>query len=184
MGGGDKPGTVSQMGTLEWVKPALKRAAPSSPTVTLHTSIQAELRAPLAEIQKGQNHSFTLPHSHLCIPRVYILYSTDTRQNNTHSQAQDCSLLVAPWGYIASPSPSAHREQNVDGYCPDAVVISLMLTQMSMGSSDRGLLIPHMNLAPKGGRRRGGVCVANMRELHEGAYITRDLSLALMGVFK
>ena len=69
----------------------------------------------------------------------------------------------------------------MDGYCPDAVIISLMLTQMSMGSGDKGFLIPHMNLAPKG--REEVESVANMRELHEGAYITHDLSLALMGVF-
>lgn len=48
---------------------------------------------------------------------------------------------------------------------------------MSMGSSDKGFLIPHMNVAPKG--RGEAVCV----ELHEGAYITHDLSLALMGEF-
>lgn len=70
------------------------------------------------------------------------------------------------------------------GYCPDAVLISLMLTQMSMGSSDKGFLIPHMNIAPKGREEACVcVCVANMRELHEGAYITHDLSLALMGAF-
>lgn len=90
--GGYKLGTVSQMGTLEWVKPALKRAVPFSPTVTLHTSIHAELRAPLAEIQKGQNHSFTLPHSHLCIPSVHeCMYCTATLKTHTrthiHTQA-------------------------------------------------------------------------------------------------
>lgn len=90
--GGDKLGTVSQMGTLEWVKPALKRAVPFSPTVTVHTSIHAELRAPLAEIQKGQNHSFTLPHSHLCIPSVHeCMYCTATLKTHTrthiHTQA-------------------------------------------------------------------------------------------------
>lgn len=67
------------------------------------------------------------------------------------------------------------------GYCPDAVIISLMLIQMSMGSSDKRFLISHMNLVPKG--REEVVCVANMRELHEGAYITHDLSPALMGMF-
>jgi len=69
----------------------------------------------------------------------------------------------------------------VAGFGPDAVTISLMLTQMSMGSSDEGFLIPHMNFAPKG--REKAVCVANSRELHEGAYITNDSSLALMGAF-
>lgn len=55
---------------------------------------------------------------------------------------------------------------------------------MSMGSSDKGFLIPHMNIAPKGREEACVcVCVANMRELHEGAYITHDLSLALMGAF-
>ena len=195
--GGDKLGTVFQMGTLEWVKPALKRTAPFPPTVTLHTSIQAELRAPLAETQKGQNHSFTLVHSpslhtrrvHGC---MYCTAQTHTRKHtpknrhthtHTHSQAQDCTLLVAPRGYTAllQPISTSGAGENVAGYCPDAVIISLMLTQMSMGSSDGGLLIPHMNLVPEGGEE--APCVANMRELHEGAYITHNLSPALMGVF-
>lgn len=54
---------------------------------------------------------------------------------------------------------------------------------MSMGSSDKGFLIPHMNIAPKG-REEACVCVCGKyEELHEGAYITHDLSLALMGAF-
>lgn len=111
---------------------------------------------------KSLFHTSTLPSLHtLCVHEcTYCTAQTETHKHTpkTHTQAQDCSLLVAPRGYIVSPSPSSHREQNVDGYCPDAVIISLMLTQMSMGSSDKGFLIPHMNLAPKGRRRRGGVC--------------------------
>lgn len=157
---GDKLGTVSQMGTLEWVKPALKRAAPfSSHCVTLHTSIQAELRALLAEIQKGQNHSFILPHTCLCIPclciRVHTVQHGLTNSTHTHSQAQDCSLLVTSSGYITQ------KAEEVSGFCPDVVIISLMLTQMSMGSGDKGFLIPHMNLAPKGRvcGKYGGSCM-------------------------
>lgn len=130
--------------------------------MTLHTSIQAELRAPLAEIQKGQNHSFTLPHSHLCIPRVYVLYSTagdsQTHTQSTHTHTLPGTRLLPPGRTVwlhRLPRPVEHGE---DGYCPDAVIISLMLAQMSMGSGDKGFLIPHMNLAPKGRRRRDGVC--------------------------
>ncbi len=112
---GDKLGTVSQMGTLEWVKPALKRAAPFSPTVTLHSSIQAELRAPLAEIQKGQNHSFTLPHSHLCIPCVCMSVRTvqhrqrltNTHQKHTHTPRHKTAPF---WSHrVATSPPPAHR---------------------------------------------------------------------------
>lgn len=122
--GGDKLGTVSQMGTLEWVKPALKSAAPFSPTVTLHTSIQAELRAPLAEIQKGQNHSFTLPHSHLCIPRVcvhectYCTAQTETHKHtakNTHT-LPGTRLLPSGrtvWLHRLPPGPSSQTWMDI-----------------------------------------------------------------------
>lgn len=153
------------MGTLEWVKPALKRAVPFSPTVTLHTSIHAELRAPLAEIQKGQNHSFTLPHSHLCIPSVHeCMYCTATLKTHTHTHTNRHKTAPFWSRRVATPPPPANRhnrDQSVAGYCPDAVLISLMLTQMSMGSSDKGFLIPHMNIAPKG---RGEACVCGKYE--------------------
>lgn len=138
--------------------------------MTLHTSIQAELRAPLADIQKGQNHSFTLPHSRLCIPpRVHECTYCTAQAWGTHKHTPGNTHTLpgtrllppgrAVWLHRLPPSPSSHKgSKNVDGYCPDAVIISLMLTQMSMGSSDKGFLIPHMNLAPKGRRRRGGVC--------------------------
>lgn len=73
-----------------------------------------------------------------------------------------------PSGHIVGLHP-AHQ---VAGFCPDVVIISLMLAQMSMGSGDKGFLIPHMNLAPRG--REEAECVANIRELHEGEYITPD----------
>lgn len=50
------------------------------PTVTLHTSTQAELRVPLGEIQKGQKslfHTFTSLHTPACA-RAYVPYSTNT----------------------------------------------------------------------------------------------------------
>lgn len=142
---------------------------------------------------KSLFHTSTLPSLHS--PRVYVLYSTHTLTHSfTHSHMHTLpGTRLLPSGqsvrlhHITSPllpSPSAHHHigsKIVAGYCPDAVIISLMLTQMSMGSSDKGFLIPHMNLAPKG--REEAECVANTRELHEGAYITHNLSLALMEVF-
>lgn len=85
---------------------------------------------------------------------------TNTHQKTTHTLPGTRLLPSGRTVWLHRLPPTAYRhivEQNVAGYCPDAVIISLMLTQMSMGSGDKGFLIPHMNVAPKG--REEVVCV-------------------------
>lgn len=101
----------------------------------------------------------------------------------THKQAQDCSLLVAPRGYTASPGQSSQSGPK-RGWILSRCSFNFTNAHSNVnGVQWQRILNPSYEYSAQRQRRGVCVCVANMRELHEGAYITHDLSLALMGVF-